>query len=74
MAPLSDLEAQRATLIRRLTGLRKRVTTGDRTVEYDLGQAEKALGVIDREIAAAKLANGTSRPVRSFVVTPRSGY
>jgi len=74
MTTLSELEAQRNGLIRRLTGLRKRVTTGDRTVEYDLGQAEKALGILDREIAAAKLASGASRTYRAVRITPRSGY
>lgn len=53
MATLAELQSARDTLIRRLTSLRSRVTAGDRTVEYDLSQAEKALKIIDAEIRAA---------------------
>ena len=74
MASLTELETQRSKLILRLTSLRKRVTAGDRTVEYDLTQAEKALAILDREISAAKVASGAVKPVRSFVVSPRTGY
>ena len=72
MPTLTDLQAQRDTLVRRITSLTTRVSFGDRTVEYDLSQAEKALQLLDREITAARgAAGGATRVLR---LTGRSGY
>jgi hypothetical protein len=50
---LEELQAKRAAIIDRLASLERRITAGDRTVEYDLNAAKHALEVIDTEIAKA---------------------
>lgn len=74
MATLDELKTRRDTLIGRITALTSRVSVGDRTVQYDLTQAGKALEVIDREIATAQADAGLTRPVRGVRVTVGSGY
>ncbi len=50
MATTSELNIRRDRLLERLESLQKRVTHGDRTVEYDLTQVRNALDLLDREI------------------------
>ncbi len=50
MATISELNIRRDRLLERLESLQKRVTHGDRTVEYDLTQVRNALDLLDREI------------------------
>lgn len=61
---LSELQTRRDTILTRLTDLVKRVSEGDRTVEYSLEQAKEALRIIDGEILAA---GGTARPRTQLV-------
>lgn len=49
---LEQLQTKRDALISRLASLEKRITAGDRTVEYDLTAAKAALELLDKEIAA----------------------
>lgn len=63
MATLDDLVARRDTLLERITSLQKRVTYGDRTVEYDQEQAKAALNLLDAEIARCR-SNGIVRHVK----------
>ena len=51
MATLSELTIRRDRLLERLESLQKRVTHGDKTVEYDLTLARNALDLLDREIS-----------------------
>ncbi|MBF0182737.1 MAG: hypothetical protein HQM03_22220 [Magnetococcales bacterium] len=51
MATTSELQIRRDRLLERLESLQKRVTHGDKTVEYDLTQVKNALDLLDREIA-----------------------
>ena len=51
MATLSELTSRRDRLLERLESLQKRVTHGDKTVEYDLTLARNALDLLDREIS-----------------------
>ncbi|MBF0371751.1 MAG: hypothetical protein HQL52_20135 [Magnetococcales bacterium] len=51
MATLSELTIRRDRLLERLESLQKRVTHGDKTVEYDLTQVRNALDLLDREIS-----------------------
>jgi len=74
MATLVELQTRRDGLIKRVTDLTTRVTAGDRTVEYDLTQAEKALRIIDGEIAKAKAEAAPRRPSRALRVFTRSGF
>ena len=50
MATLTELQDRRDRLLVRLESLQKRVTHGDKTVEYDLTQMQGALDILDREI------------------------
>ncbi len=50
MATLTELQDRRDRLLVRLESLQKRVTHGDKTVEFDLDQARNALDLLDREI------------------------
>ena len=50
MATISELNIRRDRLLEKLESLQKRVTHGDRTVEYDLTQVRNALDLLDREI------------------------
>ena len=51
MATISELTIRRDRLLERLESLQKRVTHGDKTVEYDLTLARNALDLLDREIS-----------------------
>ena len=51
MATLTELEARRDRLLTRLESLQRRVSHGDKSVEYNLEQAETALARLDREIS-----------------------
>ncbi len=51
MATTSELQIRRDRLLERLESLQRRVTHGDKTVEYDLSQVRNALDLLDREIA-----------------------
>jgi hypothetical protein len=51
MATLSELQIRRDGLLKRFESLQKRVTHGDKTVEYDLTQVRDSLDLLDREIA-----------------------
>jgi hypothetical protein len=50
MATITELQDRRDRLLVRLESLQKRVTHGDKTVEYDLTQVRDALEILDREI------------------------
>ncbi|MBF0449122.1 MAG: hypothetical protein HQL67_13090 [Magnetococcales bacterium] len=50
MATITELQDRRDRLLVRLESLQKRVTHGDKTVEYDLTQMRNALDILDREI------------------------
>ena len=51
MATISELNIRRDRLLERLESLQRRVSHGDKTVEFDLDRAETALANLDREIA-----------------------
>ncbi len=51
MATLTELEARRDRLLMRQESLQQRISHGDKTVYFDLEQAEKALARLDREIS-----------------------
>ena len=51
MATLSELQIRRDGLLKRFESLQKRVTHGDKTVEYDLTQVRDSLDLLDRETA-----------------------
>ena len=53
MATLTELETRRDRLLTRLESLQRRVSHGDKSVEYNLEQAETALARLDREISRA---------------------
>lgn len=74
MATLADLNSRRDALVNRITSLRSRVTAGDRTVEYDLDQADRALSLLDREIKRAETAEGGRRRSRAVRLSLRTGY
>ena len=50
MAEISELQNRRDRLLIRLESLQKRVSHGDKTVEFDLDQVSNALDLLDREI------------------------
>ena len=50
MADLMELQTRRDRLLTRLESLQKRVSHGDKTVEFDLTQVQTALDLLDREI------------------------
>ncbi|MBF0213043.1 MAG: hypothetical protein HQM00_05685 [Magnetococcales bacterium] len=56
MTTLSDLQIRRDSLIKQMASLQKRVTHGDKSVEFDLTQASTALSMLDREISRASEA------------------
>ncbi len=60
MPSLSELQTRRDRLLERLESLQRRVSHGDKSVEYDLDQAEAAIARLDREISRA----GSRRVVR----------
>jgi hypothetical protein len=47
---LDDLNAERERVLARRNSLVSRVSVGDRTVQYDLAQADKVLADLDRRI------------------------
>lgn len=49
---LDDLKAERERVLARRNSLVSRVSVGERSVQYDLAQADKVLADIDRRIAA----------------------
>lgn len=51
MATTEELQIRRDRLLKRMESMQKRVTHGDKTVEYDLTQVTNALNLLDREIA-----------------------
>ena len=50
MATISELNIRRDKLLERLESLQKRVTHGDKSIEFNLDQARNALDLLDREI------------------------
>ncbi|MBF0137476.1 MAG: hypothetical protein HQL65_14660 [Magnetococcales bacterium] len=54
MATIIELQIRRDRLLERLESLQKRVTHGDKTVEYDLTQAKTALELLDREMTRVR--------------------
>ena len=53
MADITELQTRRDRLLIRLESLQKRVSHGDKTVEFDLDQARNAMDLLDREISKA---------------------
>ncbi len=53
MATITELEARRDRLLVRLESLQRRVSHGDKSVEFDLDRAETAIARLDREISRA---------------------
>lgn len=54
MATISELQIRRDRLLERLESLQRRVTHGDKSVEFDLTQARTALDLLEREMAQAR--------------------
>ena len=50
MVTITELQDRRNRLLIRLESLQKRVSHGDKTVEFDLDQVSNALDLLDREI------------------------
>ena len=67
MPDVAELQNRRNRLLTRLESLQKRVTHGDKTVEYDLTQVRDALDLLDREITRT----GNKRIVRHLRVRSR---
>lgn len=67
MADVAELQTRRDRLLVRFESLQKRVTHGDKTVEYDLTQMQDALDILDREINRT----GNRRIVRHLRVRSR---
>ncbi|MBF0181332.1 MAG: hypothetical protein HQM03_15020 [Magnetococcales bacterium] len=53
MATLSELQIRRDRLLEKLESLQRRITHGDKSIEFDLTQARTALDLLEREIARA---------------------
>jgi hypothetical protein len=51
MATIAELQIRRDRLLERLESLQRRVSHGDKTVEYDLTMAKTALELLEREMA-----------------------
>ena len=66
---LDDLKAERERVLARRNSLVSRVSVGDRTVQYDLAQADKVLADLDRRIAAQE----KRRPRRQVLVFASKG-
>ena len=64
MATLLELQDRRDRLLLRLESLQKRVSHGDKTVEYSLEQSEIALKRLDREITRSNTDRKVVRHVR----------
>jgi hypothetical protein len=54
VATLLELQDRRDRLLLRLESMQKRVSHGDKTVEYSLEQSEIALKRLDREITRSE--------------------
>ena len=54
MATSDELQIRRDRLMERLESLQKRVTHGDKSVEYDLTQGRAALDLLEKELARAR--------------------
>jgi hypothetical protein len=67
MATNTELQDRRDRLLVRMESLQKRVSHGDKTVEYDLDHARTALDLLDREITQT----GDRRIVRHLRVRSR---
>lgn len=66
---LDDLNAERERVLARRNSLVSRVSVGDRTVQYDLAQADKVLADLDRRIAALE----SRGPRRRILVSASKG-
>ena len=66
---LDDLKAERERVLARRNSLVSRVSVGDRTVQYDLAQADKVLADLDRRIAAQEKRG----PRRRILVSASKG-
>ena len=66
---LDDLNAERERVLARRNSLVNRVSVGDRTVQYDLAQADKVLADLERRIARLK----RRRPRRRILVSASKG-
>ena len=69
MATIEELQLRRNAVLERVESLQRRVTHGDKTVEYDLTSAKTALELLEREMiklsAASSSSNGrVARQVR----------
>lgn len=51
---IDEMKAERERVLARRNSLVGRVTVGDRTVQYDLAQADKVLADLERRIAQAE--------------------
>lgn len=61
---LAELQAKRETLVARIADAVKRTAMGDRSVEYaPVEEMERALQILDNEIATASATTRTSRCV-----------
>ncbi|MBF0339675.1 MAG: hypothetical protein HQL95_01765 [Magnetococcales bacterium] len=63
MATNEELQARRDALIKQITSLQKRITHGDKSVEFDLSQSRIAMETLDREIMKSK-PKGVMRQIR----------
>ena len=65
---LDEMKAERERVMARRNSLVARVTVGDRTIQYDLTQANQVLADLDRRIA---LAEGKGRRRRILTVASK---
>jgi len=65
---LDEMKAERERVMARRNSLVPRVTLGDRTIQYDLTQANQVLADLDRRIA---LAEGKGRRRRILTVASK---
>jgi hypothetical protein len=73
MASVEQLRSRREKLVENITSLRNRVSWGDKTVERDLSQGEKALQLLDQEIARTERAANGKRRTRMLNIHSRKG-
>ncbi|CAA6605798.1 conserved hypothetical protein [Rhodospirillaceae bacterium LM-1] len=66
---LDDLKAERERVFARRNSLVSRVSVGERSVQYDLAQADKVLADLDRRIASQE----RSGPRRRILVSASKG-
>lgn len=65
---LDEMKAERERVLARRNSLVARVTVSDRTVQYDLAQADRVLADLDRRIAALE---GSGRRRRILTVATK---